>query len=682
MERGTLESFVSKASALHKNKYDYSKVEYVNNKTKVKIICPVHGEFECTPHNHLKGRGCPLCAKNHKNTQEDFIAKANEVHNNFYDYSLVKFTKNADKVTIICPEHGPFEQVANSHLMGHGCPECGKIKLADSDYESRVETRKNTCIERYGVDNPMKDDSIKESQKSTIREKYGVDNVAALDSVKTKRKNTCIERFGSESYLGSDIGQEQLKAQMVAKYGVENYMQSSDAQIDKAERLEKSKTTQIKRYGADHYSKSDDFKSHLAERKSKEFNNKRENGTLNTSKPEEKLYAMLCDKFGYDDVIRQYKSDEYPYACDFYVKSRNMYIELNASWTHGSHWFSTENDDDMNIVNMWHEKGTDYYHNAYIVWTGRDVAKRQVAKKHNLNYVVFWDSELNDAIIWFSMDCPDGHDYDREYSWLPEKDLDVRPKQNTLSNLIKKYQQDAFYETEKALWIENPYHNKIPLQMYLYINRMKYLGKNPNQINAFELLRGFTISGIYKGFTVFNPFLMEQVIDKYHIKSVYDPCAGWGERLMTCHNKDVTYLGVDINEKLFDGYHRMIDDFDMKKQTVVNADSSDIVLDYKADAVITCPPYFNTEMYSDRGAENLSYDKFLDWWRSVVISSKQTKCKYFCFQINQKYKTDMKFVVESCGFKFVEELVLSKQASHFNKQTKKEFESMLVFKTC
>lgn len=596
MERGTLESFVSRASALHENKYDYSKVEYVNNKTKVKIICPVHGEFECTPHNHLKGRGCPLCAKNHKNTQEDFIAKANKVHNNFYDYSLVKFTKNAAKITIICPEHGPFEQEANSHLMGHGCPECGKIKLADSDYESRVETRKNTCIKRYGVDNPMKVESVRKTLKESFKSKYGVSNPMKSENI----KNRSVE-------------------------------------------------------------------------------SKRVNNTFNTSIPEGDLYTMLCSKFGSDNVIRQYKSDEYPYACDFYVKSRNMYIELNASWTHGFHWFSPENEDDMNVVNMWLEKDTDYYRNAYIVWTGKDAAKRQIAKRHKLNYIVFWNNELNDAKIWFSMGCPDGHDYDKEYSWLPEKSLYVNPKQNILSNLIKRYQQDVFYEYEKALWVKNPYYNRSTLQMHLYMNRMKYIKKNPNQISAFELLRGFTVSGVHKGFTVFNPSLMEQVIYKYHIKSVYDPCAGWGERLMTCHNKDVAYLGVDINEKLFDGYHRMINDFDMKKQTVVNADGSDIVLDYKADAVITCPPYFNTEVYSERGAENLSYDKFLDWWHKVVISSKQTKCKYFCFQINQKYKADMKSVVESCGFKFVEELVLNKQASHFNKQTKKEFESMLVF---
>ncbi len=599
MERGTLESFVSRASALHENKYDYSKVEYVNNKTKVKIICPVHGEFECTPHNHLKGRGCPLCAKNHKNSQEDFIAKANKVHNNFYDYSLVNFTKNAAKITIICPEHGPFEQEANSHLMGHGCPECGKIKLADSDYKSRIETRKNTCIERYGVDNPMKVESVRKTLKKSFKSKYGVSNPMKCEGI----KNRSIE-------------------------------------------------------------------------------SKRANNTFNTSIPEGDLYTMLCSKFGSDNVIRQYKSDEYPYACDFYVKSRNMYIELNASWTHGFHWFSPENEDDMNIVNMWLEKDTDYYHNAYIVWTGRDAAKRQIAKRHKLNYIVFWNNELNDAKIWFSMGCPDGHDYDKEYSWLPEKSLDVNPKQNILSNLIKRYQQDVFYEYEKALWVKNPYYNRSTLQMHLYMNRMKYIKKNPNQISAFELLRGFTVSGVHKGFTVFNPSLMEKVIDKYHIKSVYDPCAGWGERLMTCHNKDVAYLGVDINEKLFDGYHRMIDDFGMKKQSVVNADSSDIVLDYRADAVITCPPYFNTEVYSENGAENLSYDEFLDWWHKVVISSKQTKCKYFCFQINQKYKADMRFVVESCGFKFVEELVLNKQASHFNKQTKKEFESMLVFKAC
>lgn len=118
------QEFVEKAKLVHKDKYDYSKVEYKTAKTKVIIICKEHGEFEQTPDSHLSGRGCPKCVKNYKLTQEEFIRRSKETHNNFYDYSQVKYNNIQEKVIIICPKHGKFEQRPVTHLLGCGCPKC------------------------------------------------------------------------------------------------------------------------------------------------------------------------------------------------------------------------------------------------------------------------------------------------------------------------------------------------------------------------------------------------------------------------------------------------------------------------------------------------------------------------------------------------------------------------------
>lgn len=126
------EEFINKATSKHGNKFDYSKVEYKNNKTKVCIVCPEHGEFWQTPNSHLRGKGgCPKCAEELKNkkrayTQEQFIEKARNVHGSKYNYSKVKYEHNKTKVCIICPEHGEFFQTPNSHLQGIGCPKCNK----------------------------------------------------------------------------------------------------------------------------------------------------------------------------------------------------------------------------------------------------------------------------------------------------------------------------------------------------------------------------------------------------------------------------------------------------------------------------------------------------------------------------------------------------------------------------
>ena len=120
----TTEEFIRRAKEVHGDKYDYSKVEYVNKSTKVKIICPIHGEFEQIPDNHLHGHGCHKCVNCKQLTTEEFIHRAKEVHGDKYDYSKVEYINSHTKVKIICPIHGEFEQEPNSHLEGKGCPNC------------------------------------------------------------------------------------------------------------------------------------------------------------------------------------------------------------------------------------------------------------------------------------------------------------------------------------------------------------------------------------------------------------------------------------------------------------------------------------------------------------------------------------------------------------------------------
>jgi len=132
--RLTTEEFIKRAKEKHGNsKYDYSRVEYINARAKVKIICPIHGEFEQPPYRHLMG-GCKKCG--HVNTSnkqrlgaEEFIKRAIRLHNEKYDYSLTDYINNQTKVKIICPDHGEFEQAPSSHISNHkhGCPKCAKI---------------------------------------------------------------------------------------------------------------------------------------------------------------------------------------------------------------------------------------------------------------------------------------------------------------------------------------------------------------------------------------------------------------------------------------------------------------------------------------------------------------------------------------------------------------------------
>jgi hypothetical protein len=158
MRRLTTEEFVKKSKIIHGDKYDYSLVEYKNAKTKVKIICPIHGVFEQTPDNHLQEKGCPECryikSGNKKRlTIEDFINRSNNIHDNKYDYSLVKYKGWTTKIKIICPVHGIFEQTPGSHLSGRGCVKC-TYKYNKSYYRLNIPTYDTfqPQLEPYGVE--------------------------------------------------------------------------------------------------------------------------------------------------------------------------------------------------------------------------------------------------------------------------------------------------------------------------------------------------------------------------------------------------------------------------------------------------------------------------------------------------------------------------------------------------
>lgn len=138
----TTELFIQRANKKHNNFYNYYLTKYQYATTKVKIICPKHGEFEQQPNNHLHGQGCIKCmgdrvSKSRKSNTEKFILKSQEIHGNIYDYSLVDYKTSKDKVIIICDTHGEFLQSPQAHSsksMRQGCPFC-KISKGEDEVE-------------------------------------------------------------------------------------------------------------------------------------------------------------------------------------------------------------------------------------------------------------------------------------------------------------------------------------------------------------------------------------------------------------------------------------------------------------------------------------------------------------------------------------------------------------------
>lgn len=135
--------FIKEADKIHNGRYDYFEVNYINSKTKVRIICPEHGGFWQAPGSHLAGCGCPRCSSEQNAAdsvlpKEIFIKRATEIHGGKYSYSEVDYTSLHDKVRIKCPLHGYFTQAASNHLRGAGCPCCFRYSKGEELVKSAL----------------------------------------------------------------------------------------------------------------------------------------------------------------------------------------------------------------------------------------------------------------------------------------------------------------------------------------------------------------------------------------------------------------------------------------------------------------------------------------------------------------------------------------------------------------
>lgn len=133
--------FIQRAKLIHPDKYDYSKVNYKTNKTKVIITCPLHGDFTQSPESHLRLRGCPECGRASQSalrtkSKEQYIIDAKKKHGDFYDYSEVLYINNNTDIIIICSIHGKFKQNPNNHMRGKGCYNCYLEKSSMSQTKS------------------------------------------------------------------------------------------------------------------------------------------------------------------------------------------------------------------------------------------------------------------------------------------------------------------------------------------------------------------------------------------------------------------------------------------------------------------------------------------------------------------------------------------------------------------
>ena len=293
-----------------------------------------------------------------------------------------------------------------------------KENHGDPNYNNRIQY-KQTCINKYGVENPYQNEEIKDKIKKTKLNKYGdeyynnkekvhhtnLENLGVEMPFQSKKiLNKCIQtlknNYGENinNPMDLDIIKNKIKNTCLQKYGVDWYTKTK-------EYVEKTKQTLLKHYGVDAYAKTKEWKEHIQsieyqiQRKQKEYNTKKKNKSFNTSKPEKLCYKLLKEK--YNDTIYQFRDlKRYPFNCDFYIPSLDLFIEYQGSEFHGKRPYLGTSED-LEIVKKWqirgdqickneHKQNSRYY--AMInIWTIKDPLKRKTAKDNNLNYIEFWN---------------------------------------------------------------------------------------------------------------------------------------------------------------------------------------------------------------------------------------------------------------------------------------------------
>jgi hypothetical protein len=170
---------------------------------------------------------------------------------------------------------------------------------------------------------------------------------------------------------------------------------------------------------------------------------------------------------------------------------------------------------------------------------------------------------------------------------------------------IKQFQGDLFYKKEIDLFA-----NDILIRRKLIQNRVKYLNKKERELNANNILSGFKKSGIYYGYSHFNPQWTNWFINKFHIETIYDPCGGWGHHLLGMLKcKKIIYN--DLSQETAENIRNMKKYFNIENLIIENQNAIDYIPD-NVDAFFMCPPYYNVEDYGNNFKNINEYTDFLN----------------------------------------------------------------------
>lgn len=326
--------------------------------------------------------GKPICSRFRKNSINRNFELVEYLKNRFdtfisYNETIYRIKYNIEE-TPKCHTCGrPTNTLANGKIRKYCSYKCmnsnkekikmgvksSKERFGDKNYNNREKYRK-TNLEKFGTDHPWKNKKILEKCFETSYNRYNERyyfnkkevkdkalKLAWSSSAINKRNSTNLEKFGNTIPSKTKLISNKLK----------EILNNPEIEI-------------------------------------KKHNTKIKNNSYAKSKSEDKSFLLLKEK--YNEVLRQYRSEQYPFNCDFYIPSKDLYIECNYFWTHGKFPYIEAEQKCIEKLNNWKSKNTKFYNNAINVWTISDVKKRNIAKEKQLNWIEFFN--INELKNWLN----------------------------------------------------------------------------------------------------------------------------------------------------------------------------------------------------------------------------------------------------------------------------------------
>lgn len=497
--------------------------------------------------------------------------------------------------------------------------------------QEQIAKKKKTQLEHWGTEGVY--DSYK--FRELMKEKYGVIHVSQIDSVKKKRKETMLSTYGTTNIYAVPSIREKIEETCERKYGYRSVFQSPEV-------------------------------------RKKMYESCIKNSKMQSSKAEDKISEELKNN-GFK-FIRHYRTDEFPYSCDFYLPDYNLRIEYQGTQYHNGRAFLGERMDYEELDELYSKsadrkrltgKVITQYDKIIYTWTELDVKKRELAKSLHLPYLEIYSSYDVVGQIRFMISCLNK---ENPYNYSDEvledekkyysKDVDSLPtRADSRNRIVKHFQGGEFYRNEIVSYAYNTVMRREVIQ-----NRMRFLHKKERELTISDIIRGYKISGRYYGYSHFNPFWVKWFIKKYNIHSIYDPCGGWGHHIIGMMDCDKVIYN-ELNPSVCENVKKIGEFIGIKELTIHNGNAIEYVPE-NVDAFFMCPPYFNVEDYGDGGFD--SKEEYKTFLNRIILNWIKNSAQVFGIIIREDF-------VELIDYEYKEKFPVNVCDNLFEKRAHNEF---------